>query len=97
MNDTLASHISYEAQRLRMTVMQAVAIAMDQHGPIDPERGLERQAHDIALAAAMRVAGMLIFGNAEIDALRIELARYRKIAESRSALSPMPQLLDPNS
>lgn len=66
--------------RFRMLAMNCVAAAMNEHGPIDPEQATQA-AHDIALQAAVVLLQRVFEEDAELNAMRIECDRYRKLAE----------------
>lgn len=75
--------------RARALVMQAVATAMRDFGPVDPERA-DQDAHDIALRATAHLIGMIYESDAELFAAHAERDHYKALAERALMLTPSP-------
>jgi hypothetical protein len=74
--------------RMRAIAQQAVAWAMDEHGPINPEKA-QREAHDIASLAAHFLVSRIFIEDAELRELKAENERLRELAFVAGAARPV--------
>lgn len=81
--------------RFRMMVQSVVAFAMNERGPVDPDRA-DADAHDIATLAAVTLLQRIYDEDAELSALRQHNAVLTKMVEELSIFSPPKVLLAPN-
>lgn len=65
--------------RARVLAMSCVAYAMQEYGPIDPERA-ERAAHDIASLAANLLCSRFYLEDVELRELKEENERLKELA-----------------
>lgn len=79
-------------QMFHQTVRQAVALAMQRHGPID-RRDADRAAHDIATDVAAIVLKAVYEDDGLVKQLAAERDRYRKMAEEAISLRPQPMFI----
>lgn len=88
---------SYEKDaRFRATARSAVARAMQDHGPIDPERA-DQGAYDIALQATVFLLQHIYENDAELVALRYERDRYKELALSAAQTRLSPLVYEPGA
>lgn len=76
----------------RAVIMSCVACAMNDRGPVDPERA-DRDAHDIAIEAVTRALAMLIEGDSALKTLQAERDHYRDMAIHMAHLAPPPRFI----
>ena len=93
--DKTAMEIWQRDRRLHAIVLSSVASAMQEHGPVDPERA-DRDAHDIALKAALLAVTRIVEEDAELKHARMERDAFRKLAEETISLSPMRPIVFPS-
>lgn len=74
--------------RARALAMSCVAYAMQEYGPIDPERA-ERAAHDIASLAANLLVSRLYLEDSELRELKEENERLKKLAFETAVSRPL--------
>lgn len=74
-------------QRFRAITDSVVYRALQDHGPINPERAT-RAVHDIATTIAALLLQQIYEGDAELGAMRAERDRYRELAERALAAAP---------
>lgn len=76
-------------QMFHRTVRQAVALAMQKYGPIDPEDA-DRAAHDIATDVAAIVLKAVYEDDGLVKQLAAERDSYRKLAQDALLTRPTP-------
>lgn len=80
--------------RFRAFCQSAVSAAMQDHGRIDPNK-IERDAHDIALVAAVLVFVRIYHRDAEIKALKAEVDMYKSAYANMINIRPLNQMVLP--
>jgi hypothetical protein len=77
--------------RMRALAQSCVALAMQEYGPVDPERA-DRDAHDIASLAAHLLVSRIYTEDSELRGLKEENERLRQMAFETARTTP-PKLV----
>jgi len=76
----------------RNRVEAVVAKAMQDHGPVNPDKA-DRDAYRIAVDVAANLLQMIYEEDAEISRLKQEAERYRKVAERSLQFASIPPFM----